>query len=126
MIIHQRGACHYGRISVRQNLNISERHADHHLAQGPARPATHPPPCDPRAGAGHAMPYGPASRARGAVMTSVVGEVSPRSRPARTRLAQVLRSHKLKALIGGNIVAASVILARSYGLMQPIELEIYD
>jgi adenylate cyclase len=59
-------------------------------------------------------------------MTTAAGEASPRSRPARDRLGRWLRSDKLKALIGGNIVAAMIILVRSYGLLQPAELEIYD
>jgi adenylate cyclase len=59
-------------------------------------------------------------------MTSTASAVSSRVRPARGRIARLLRSAKLKALIGGNIVAAIIILVRGYGLLQPFELEIYD
>lgn len=59
-------------------------------------------------------------------MTGATGEAAPRIRPARGRTARLLRSTKLKALIGGNIVAAIIILLRGYGVLQPLELQIYD
>jgi len=59
-------------------------------------------------------------------MTSTVNAAADRVRPARDRIARLLRSTKLKALIGGNIVAAVIILLRGYGLLQPLELQIYD
>ena len=59
-------------------------------------------------------------------MSTAAGEVSTRARPARRRIARLLRSAALKALIGANIVAAIVILLRGWGLLQPLELEIYD
>jgi adenylate cyclase len=59
-------------------------------------------------------------------MTSAAGEAAPRIHPARGRIARLLRSTELKALIGGNIVAAIIILLRGYGVLQPLELQIYD
>jgi adenylate cyclase len=59
-------------------------------------------------------------------MTSAASAAAGDIRPARGRIARLLRDAKLKALIGGNIVAAIIILMRGYGLLQPLELEIYD
>ncbi|MBV8739850.1 MAG: adenylate/guanylate cyclase domain-containing protein [Alphaproteobacteria bacterium] len=44
----------------------------------------------------------------------------------RHTLMRVLRSPKVKALIGGNVIAAIIILLRGYGVLQPLELQIYD
>jgi adenylate cyclase len=59
-------------------------------------------------------------------MSSTAGAATSRVRPARNRLARLLRSATLKAVIAGNIVAAIIILVRGYGLLQPFELQIYD
>jgi len=59
-------------------------------------------------------------------MSSAATETTSRSRPAAGRIARFLRSAALKALIGANIVAALIILARTYGVLQPFELWIYD
>ena len=44
----------------------------------------------------------------------------------RHSLARVLHSPKVKSLIGGNVIAAIIILLRGYGVLQPLELQIYD
>ncbi len=59
-------------------------------------------------------------------MSSTAGTASSHVRPARNRFARLLRGATLKAVIGGNIVAAIIILLRGYGLLQPFELQIYD
>lgn len=59
-------------------------------------------------------------------MSSTLSAASSRARPDRGRVMRLLRSAALKALIGGNIVAAIIILMRGYGLLQPLELLIYD
>jgi adenylate cyclase len=58
-------------------------------------------------------------------MSAAAGAAS-RSRPAAGRVARLWRSAALKAMLGANIVAALVILARGWGLLQPVELWIYD
>jgi adenylate cyclase len=59
-------------------------------------------------------------------MTSLAAALTSRARPVRNRLARLLRSTVLRALVGGNIVAAIIIVLRGYGVLQPLELMIYD
>src|SRR5437667_2807234 len=41
-------------------------------------------------------------------------------------IGRILRSATLRALIAGQLIAALLILARSYGWLQPLELMAYD
>jgi adenylate cyclase len=59
-------------------------------------------------------------------MASTLGETASRSGGARSRVLRLLRRDPIRALIGANLVAAVVILARSWGLLQPLELLVYD
>jgi adenylate cyclase len=59
-------------------------------------------------------------------MSTAAGAASQTTRTAWSHLARLLRSATLKALIGGNIVAALIMLVRGYGALQPLELQIYD
>ncbi len=59
-------------------------------------------------------------------MTAAVGEPLRRLAPARDRIARILRSASLKALIGAHIIVAGIIVVRGYGWLQPFELLIYD
>ncbi len=59
-------------------------------------------------------------------MASAATEAVSRARPAKGRIARLLRRPALKALAGASVVAAIVILARGWGLLQPFELWIYD
>src|SRR5882757_10245725 len=60
-------------------------------------------------------------------MSSVASEPLGRDfRLGRGRLARLLRSPALKALIGAHLIIAAIILVRSYGWLQPFELLIYD
>jgi adenylate cyclase len=59
-------------------------------------------------------------------MSSIASETFGRFLPARDRVGRALRSATLKALIGAQIVAAAIILARGYGWLQPLELVVYD
>jgi adenylate cyclase len=59
-------------------------------------------------------------------MTAAVGEPLRRLAPARDRIARILRSAGLKALIGAHIIVAAIIVVRGYGWLQPFELLIYD
>ena len=43
-----------------------------------------------------------------------------------SRLAQLQRSGPLRALFGANLIAIVVILIRTQGWLQPVELVIYD
>jgi hypothetical protein len=42
--------------------------------------------------------------------------------PVRDRLARLLHSAASKALLGAHVIVALIILARSYGWLQPLEL----
>ncbi len=44
----------------------------------------------------------------------------------RESLVRILRGATLRALVGGQIIAAAVILVRGYGWLQPLELIVYD
>ncbi len=46
--------------------------------------------------------------------------------PVRDRIARILRSAGLKALIGAHLIVAAIIVVRSHGWLQPLELLIYD
>jgi adenylate cyclase len=59
-------------------------------------------------------------------MTSTASEPVRRMLSARHRFARLLRSAALKSLIGAHVVAAGIIVVRSYGWLQPLELPIYD
>jgi len=59
-------------------------------------------------------------------VSTAASAASSRIRPVRSRIARLLRSAALKVLITGNIVAAIVLLVRGYGLLQPLEIQIYD
>lgn len=59
-------------------------------------------------------------------MASAAGEASSRTRRSQSRVLRLLRRAPVRALIGANIVAAVVILARGWGLLQPLELQVYD
>jgi adenylate cyclase len=59
-------------------------------------------------------------------MTAAVGEPLRRLAPARDRIARILRSAGLKALIGAHIIVAAIIVVRGHGWLQPFELLIYD
>jgi adenylate cyclase len=59
-------------------------------------------------------------------MSTAASVVSSHPRSIRHSLTWLLRSPKVKALIGGNVIAAIIILLRGYGLLQPFELQIYD
>jgi adenylate cyclase len=59
-------------------------------------------------------------------MSTAASVVSSHPRSIRHSLTRLLRSPKVKALIGGNVIAAIIILLRGYGLLQPLELQIYD
>ncbi len=59
-------------------------------------------------------------------MASAATEAVSRARSAKGRIARLLRRPALKALAGAGVVAAIVILARGWGLLQPFELWIYD
>jgi adenylate cyclase len=57
---------------------------------------------------------------------TAIGEALVRLAPTRNRLARVLRSGVLKALIGAHLVVVVIILVRGQGWLQPFELAIYD
>ena len=59
-------------------------------------------------------------------MASTLGETASRPGRSRSRALRLLRRDPIRALIGANLVAAIVILARSWGLLQPLELLVYD
>jgi adenylate cyclase len=59
-------------------------------------------------------------------MTAAVGEPQRRLAPARDRIARILRSAGLKALIGAHIIVGAIIVVRGHGWLQPFELPIYD
>src|SRR5437870_3619818 len=60
-------------------------------------------------------------------MSSAVAEpLLSRLRLDPSRIARLLRSPALKALLGANIIVAGIILARGHGWLQPFELLIYD
>src|SRR5690349_125717 len=59
-------------------------------------------------------------------MTSTAIESLRRLVPVRDRIGHLLRSAPCKALLGANVIVAVIILARSYGWLQPFELLIYD
>ena len=59
-------------------------------------------------------------------MTSTAIESLRRLVPVRDRIAHLLRSAPCKALLGAHVIVAVIILARSYGWLQPLELLIYD
>ena len=59
-------------------------------------------------------------------MTGAIAEPLRRLVPFRDHTARLLRSATLKALIGAHIIAALIILVRSYGWLQPFELLVYD
>ena len=59
-------------------------------------------------------------------MTSTAIESLRRLVPIRDRIAHLLRSAPGKALLGAHVIVAVIILARSYGWLQPFELLIYD
>src|SRR5262245_4684496 len=41
-------------------------------------------------------------------------------------IGRILRNPALRALVGGQLIAALVILIRAYGGLQPLELLVYD
>jgi adenylate cyclase len=57
---------------------------------------------------------------------------SPTARPAKSwlptkrHIARLLRSPALRALVSAQLIAALVVLVRTYGWLQPMELAIYD
>ena len=59
-------------------------------------------------------------------MSSVASEPLGSLRLGLVRLARLLRSPALKAVIGAHLVIAAIILVRSHGWLQPFELLIYD
>ena len=62
-------------------------------------------------------------------MTTLAGEPSqPQSRwlAVRGGIARILRNATLRALVGVQLVAVGVIVVRSYGWLQPLELLVYD
>src|SRR5262249_42753817 len=59
-------------------------------------------------------------------MSATASEVSGRLRPVFGRAARMLRSGAARALAGAVFIAAGIILIRSWGLLQPIELLLYD
>ncbi|HEV8678115.1 MAG TPA: adenylate/guanylate cyclase domain-containing protein [Stellaceae bacterium] len=62
-------------------------------------------------------------------MTTVASQPSQsesRWLAARGVIARILRSATLRALIGAQFVAVGVIVVRSYGWFQPVELLVYD
>lgn len=59
-------------------------------------------------------------------MAAAIGEPLRRLAPTRGRIARILRSASLKALIGAHIIVAAIIAVRGYGWLQPFELLIYD
>ena len=62
-------------------------------------------------------------------MTKVASQPSqPATRwlAVRGTIARILRSATLRALVGAQLIAAGVILVRSYGWLQPLELLVYD
>ena len=60
-------------------------------------------------------------------MTSATVEPwQSRLRLDRARIARLLRSPALKALVGANLIVVGIILARGHGWLQPFELLIYD
>src|SRR5579863_1282378 len=62
-------------------------------------------------------------------MTTVASRPSPpdsRWLAARRFIARILRNATLRALIGAQLVAVGVIVVRSYGWLQPLELLAYD
>ncbi len=62
-------------------------------------------------------------------MATVAGQPSQhesRWRAARGGIARILRNATLRALVGAQLVAVGVILVRSYGWLQPLDLLVYD
>jgi adenylate cyclase len=59
-------------------------------------------------------------------MSSAVTETLRRLRLHRGRIARLMRTPALKALIGAHLIVAAIILARSDGWLRPFELLIYD
>jgi adenylate cyclase len=57
---------------------------------------------------------------------TAIGEAPTRPAPARDRLARLLHSDILKAVIAAHLVVVAIILARGQGWLQPFELTIYD
>src|SRR5215469_7140920 len=53
-------------------------------------------------------------------------ELARRWAPNWGRLARLHRSGPLRAFLGANLIAVVVILIRSQGWLQPVELVIYD
>jgi adenylate cyclase len=53
-------------------------------------------------------------------------DAASQPRPMAGGMARLMRSAALRAFLGANIVAAVVILARGWGILQPFELWLYD
>jgi CHASE2 domain-containing sensor protein len=59
-------------------------------------------------------------------VSSAASEPLSRSLAQPSRIARLLHSPAVKALVGANIIVAAIVLARSDGWLQPFELLIYD
>jgi CHASE2 domain-containing sensor protein len=59
-------------------------------------------------------------------MTSPANRLIGRGTHLRDQIARISSSPRLKALIAANIIAALIIVVRAVGLLQPLELAIYD
>src|SRR5215472_4702224 len=59
-------------------------------------------------------------------MTSPANRLIGRGTHLRDHIARILSSARLRALVAANFVAALIIAVRAFGLLQPLELAIYD
>jgi CHASE2 domain-containing sensor protein len=59
-------------------------------------------------------------------MANIASELLTRSLPHGGGIARLLRSPALEAILGAHLIVAAIILARSHGWLQPLELLIYD
>ena len=59
-------------------------------------------------------------------MTSPANRLIGRGTHLRNQIAKISSSVRLKALIAANLIAALIIAVRATGLLQPLELSIYD
>ena len=59
-------------------------------------------------------------------MAGAASAAPSRAGRRHSRILRLFRRAPVRALIGANLVAAIVVLARGAGLLQPLELPIYD
>jgi adenylate cyclase len=59
-------------------------------------------------------------------MTTAASQPASRWLTMRGGLARIARGDTLRALVGGQLIAAIVIVVRAYGGLQPLELIVYD